>query len=102
MLSAMLDFGLNAAQIFGAAGSGRKTLEVSQTLPSAVGTGCLVLNVTLTGLEIIAQTDVEFQICCKPRPARQTAMPKQEPLSGLALPHGLWGCMSHGAVRADN
>ncbi len=83
----MLDFGLNAAQILGAVVTGRKTLEVCQTVPSSVEFGCLVLNVTLTALEIAAQTDVEFQICFKPRPARQPVMPKHEQLSPV------WPCL---------
>lgn len=80
----MPDFGLKAAQILGAAFEQfcrSRRLKVCQTLSSSAESSCLVLDATLTAPEIVAQTDVKFQICSQPGAACQTAMPRQELLS---------------------
>lgn len=74
----MPDFGLNVAQILGAVGTGRKK---TGGLPDSPFLSRFWLSGPWCNLEIIAQTDVKFQICFKPGPARQTVMPRQESLS---------------------
>lgn len=75
MLSVMPDFGFNTAQILGAVGSGRNMTGGLPDVPFLSQDCCVVLDVTLTVLVIVAQMDIMFQT------STPDCMPRLEPLS---------------------